>query len=1082
MLYRLKSIFSLNLSLGCFLTYLCISCSPELPEEVEQAYEALPRKIDYSLHVKPVLSDKCFSCHGPDKAKQKAGLRLDLAENALGELPENPGKYAIRPGNLHKSEVFHRIISEDPDYRMPTPESHLTLTPREKAILIKWIEDGAEYKPHWAFTPVEKPAVPKVKRSLRDGIVNEIDYFIRARLAEEGLSPSPPAEKEILLRRLSLDLTGLPPTLEETEAFLSDNSDDAWEKQIDRLLASPHFGEKMAADWLDLARFADSHGYTVDRLRDMSPYRDWVIKAFNDNMPYDRFLHLQLAGDLMDNPTRDMLIATAFNRNHQQNMEGGIIEEEFQTEYVVDRVNTLGDAMLGISLSCAKCHDHKYDPISQKDYFELFSFFNNVREAGQISWDDAMPAPTLLLPTPEQEVHLAEIRQNIAALESELTRTREAQSGTFTEWMKNYQYKNLVKEKIPREGLTAYYHFNGKNLLNSADRKTRGVLKYNGGPVSSEPVFVSNEEGDALRMDGDIYLDLSPAGVYRKSDAFTVGIRVKIPKDLQEGVIFHKSDFERLYNFRGYHLYLKDHKLEANLAYVAPSNAITKTTVREVPKDRWIHLTMTYDGSSRADGLRLYLDGTEAEMQVDMDQLTKDILFGRKTEPGLQIGAWGRGLGFKNGLVDDIAVYDRELTPYEVEVLSGRSSWETIAATAPDKLTPEQQNRLKAYYLSAVSEDMKQARQALSRQRAVLADSMQKIRELMIMQEYPRPRQAYVLIRGEYANKGEKVYPNTPRTILPFPDSLPKNRLGLAQWLTLREHPLTARVAVNRYWQNMFGYGLVKTTEDLGNQGELPSHPELLDWLAAEFMDSGWDVKKLHRLMALSATYRQDSRAPQQLREKDPENRLLARGPSKRLSAEMIRDNALAAAGLLNPKIGGLSIKPYQPDGLWEINSGQYKPDTGENLYRRSLYILVKRTVPNPTLNAFDAPDRSYCVVRRQQTNTPLQALVTLNDPTFLEAARKLGEKMAREADETKAIELAYRSATGRKPSETELKLFRKQYESELLKMKQKPEKALGWLKAGFSRPDPEADSIRTAAFSVVASTILNSDATLTKR
>ncbi|ODS73157.1 MAG: hypothetical protein ABS46_20435 [Cytophagaceae bacterium SCN 52-12] len=1063
-----------------FLLCLIFSCRPEMPEDVLSAYEQLPDKIDYNIHVKPILSDKCFSCHGPDKAKQKAGLRLDLAENAYAELPENPGKYAIKPGKLTKSEFFHRILSVDPDYIMPTPDSHLALSPREKAVLIRWIEDGAVYKPHWAFTEIQQPRPPATRQAALT--VNAIDHFILEKLDEAGLEPSPAAPREMLLRRLSLDLTGLPPTIPEIDSFLADTSENAYEKQVDRLLASPHYGEKMASDWLDLARFADSHGYTVDRLRDMSPYRDWVIGAFNRNMPYDRFLQEQLAGDLMPHPTKDMIIATAFNRNHQQNMEGGIIEEEFQTEYVVDRVNTFGDAMLGISLSCAKCHDHKYDPITQKNYFELYSFFNNVREAGQISWDDALPAPTLLLPTASQEVSLKEIRSRIAGLESRLKEETGRQDELFSVWLKEKHHIQLDREKVPLNGLQAFFDFDSKHLAGSIGKKASGTLKYNGGPVKTLPDFLPGKNGMALRMDGDTYLDFGDLGVFRKSQPFSVGIRILIPKDLKEGVIFHKSDFERLYNFRGYHLYLRDGRLETNLAYVAPSNAITRVSEIKAPTEKWIHLTLTYDGSSRAEGLRLYMDGDPLAMNTEIDQLTKDIIFQRKVQPGLQIGGWGRGLGFKNGLVDDIAVYNRELTPYEIQVLSGQAGWGSIAKTPASNLSGQQLSRLKDYYLSAVSGNMRDIRKELTRWRTALADSMQQVKELMVMQEYPKPKQAYILQRGEYANKGEKVYPNTPASILPYPEDLPKNRFGLAQWLTSPKNPLTARVAVNRYWQVFFGTGLVKTSEDFGNQGEMPSHPGLLDWLAFEFRKSGWDVERLHKLMVVSAAYRQDSRATKELREKDPDNRLLARGPSGRLSAEMIRDNALMASGLLNEKIGGPSIKPYQPEGLWEINSARYQQDSGKNVYRRSLYILVKRSVPNPTLSSFDATDRSYCVVRRQQTNTPLQALVTLNDPTFVEAAGKIGEHMAQSPDDRQAVTEAYRRSTGRAPAPKELDLLLRLYEAEYAKMKKAPGKAAGWLRAGQHRAAYTPDPARVAAFSVVASTILNSDATLTKR
>jgi hypothetical protein len=1031
------------------------------------------------------ISNRSFqtnALHATDRIKaNRKRVFGSISEAAYAELPETPGKYAIRPGRLTKSELFHRILSKDPDYIMPTPDSHLSLTNQEKALLIKWIENGAPYKPHWAFAPVRETAPPKVKRA--SWVRNPIDQFVLSKLEKGGLIPSQEADKEILLRRLSLDLTGLPPTADEIDEFLSDRSDKAYEKQVERLLNSPHYGEKMATGWLDLARFADSHGYTVDRLRDMSPYRDWVIGAFNRNLPYDQFLKQQLAGDLMPNPTKEMLIATAFNRNHQQNMEGGIIEEEFQTEYVVDRVNTLGDAILGISLSCAKCHDHKYDPISQKNYFELFSFFNNVREAGQISWDDAMPSPTLLLPTPTQEAHLKEMAQQIKQLEERLLVEKEAQTDAYLRWVESKEAERLLSETIPKKDLQGYYNFEAKKLKNLASSRHHGILKYNGAPVKTAPLYAIDTSGvPALQLDGDVYLDLEGAGIFRKSSPFSIDISLRIPKDLKEGVIFHKSDSERLYNFRGYHLYLKENKLEVNMAYASPSNAITRVTEMEVPKEKWLHLTLTYDGSGRADGLNLYMDGKKLALVTEIDQLTKDILFGRSVEPSLQIGAWGRGLGFKNGLVRSVAVYTRELIPFEVEILAGKSSWADRIPARLSSLTPEKHETLKAYYMSAVSEPVRDAQKELSYLRAALADSTRPIKELMIMQEYPKPKPAYVLLRGEYGNKGERVSPNTPQAILSFPEDLPKNRLGLSQWLTSDSHPLTARVAVNQFWQSMFGTGLVKTSEDFGNQGEMPSHPELLDWLAAEFKKSGWDVKKIYRLMANSATYRQDSKTTDALREKDPENRLLARGPSKRLTAEMIRDNALSASGLLKKTVGGPSIRPYQPDGLWEINSAKYRQDTGEQIYRRSLYILAKRSVPNPTLASFDATDRSYCVSRRQQTNTPLQALVTLNDPTFVEASRKMGETMAKEKDEDAAIVWAYRQATGRRPASRETALFRKQYRAAYDKIKKYPEKGIGWLQTGQAPTGKGLEPARVAAFSIVASTILNSDATLTKR
>lgn len=1057
---------------------LCFSCTPDLPGDVAAAYKALPDNLDYNIHVKPVLADKCFACHGPDKAKQKAELRLDLPEVAFARLAKNPSKVAIDPGSPHGSEVFHRILSDDPEYMMPEPSSHLTLSPGEKAIIIKWIEEGAEYKPHWSFVKPEIPDVPGVAND--QWVINPIDRFVLRKLEKEKLPPAPETDKEVLLRRVSLDLTGLPPTLEEIEAFLADDSPNAYEKQVDRLLGSPHYGEKMAVDWLDLARFADSHGYTVDRLRDMSPFRDWVIQAFNDNFPYDKFIHWQLAGDLMPNPSKEMIIATAFNRNHQQNMEGGIIEEEFQTEYVVDRTNTFGDAFLGLSLGCAKCHNHKFDPVSQKNYFEIYSFFNNVKEAGQISWDDALPGPTLMLPTEEQQKTIRFIEATIAGQEKEIMQMKNDGEKDFKKWLTAGLYKRHSNRHIPREGLVGYYDFEGRSLRNKVNAKQAGVMRRQSGMET--PVLEKRSGGDALVLNGDVWLDLNDVGVFRRSQPFSIGIWVNIPKDLPEGVIFHKSISERLYNFRGYHLYLKNDRLELNIAHTAPSNAITKITEKTIPREKWIQLTMTYDGSSKASGLALYLDGNEMQMETVMDQLTKDILFKSDAQPGLQVGAWDRGFGFKGGKADDVVVYTRALTPFEIRVLARQSAWSDLADKPVDRLAEEEVKALMEYYWSAVHAGIKDLRRGLEKARTDLADAAEPVAEVMVMQEQLQRKKTYILERGNYDAPGEEVFPNTPAFILSFPENFPKNRYGLAQWLTRKDHPLTARVAVNRFWQNFFGAGLVKTTEDFGAQGTRPSHPELLDWLAATFRDSGWDVKALNKMIAMSATYRQDSRVSSDVRERDPENRLLSRGPSVRLTAEMIRDNALAASGLMNKQIGGKSVKPYQPEGLWSINNATYVPDTGAAVYRRSLYVMVKRSVPNPTLATFDAVSRSYCVVRRETTNTPLQALVTLNDPTFVEAACVLGEQMAASDDLRQAISVSFKKLTGRTPSVKEVDLLADLQESQLQIFRRDPDQATGWLQAGQHRIGKRYDPLIIAANAVVASTIMNADATLTKR
>ncbi len=1077
----------IKLLLISLIAFSAFSCQPELPEDVSAAMELVPKELDYNRDVKPILSDKCFACHGPDKAKQKAGLRLDLAASAYSELPKSAGRVAIDPGSLRNSEVFRRIVATDPEVMMPTPESHLSLTAYEKAVLIRWIDEGAEYKPHWAFEKPVMPDIPSVSNA--DWVRNPIDNFVLSRLEEKKLAPNKEADKETLIRRVTFDITGLPPTLAEIDAFRRDKSPNAYEKVVDRLLKSPHYGERMAADWLDLARFADSHGYTVDRLRDMSPYRDWVIKAFNENQPYDQFIQWQLAGDLMKSPmggapTKEMRIATAFNRNHPQNLEGGIIEKEFQTEYVLDRTNTFGDAFIGLSVGCAKCHDHKYDPISQKNYYQLSSFFNNVDEAGQISWDDAMPSPTMLLPTPAQDLVLAFMKKKVKKEANQLAEVQKQGEGAFENWLKSKAYASLKNQPIPKAGLQAKFSFDKNSLKNEIAPKQLAYTTLTDRNKQKEN-FVEGHRGPGVQLDGDAWLDLDRVGIFSKSEPFSVGMWVNIPKDMKEGVIFHKCLAERLYNFRGYHVYLKDNKLQMSMAHVAPSNAITKVSQESVPRDKWIQLTMTYDGSSQAAGLKLYLDGEPMPMLVTKDQLTKEILFDTtrvKPQPGLQIGGWWRGYGFKDGRVDDIVVYNRTLTPYEVEILGEKKQWVTIAAKSPAELRPDDKAILKEYYFAAAHAPTLAARKALMKTRMVLADSVEKVQELMIMQETANPKQAYVLERGNYDALGVKVYPNTPERIFPFPKGLPKNRYGLALWVTHKGNPLTARVAVNRYWQLFFGVGLVKTTEDFGNQGEMPSHPKLLDWLAVTFRDSNWDVKKLVKTMVMSATYRQDSRARRELLDKDPENRLLARGPARRLTAEMMRDNALAASGLMNYEIGGKSIKPYQPEGLWKINGAKYEQDSTEVIYKRSVYVIVKRSVPNPTLGTFDATSRSSCIVRRQKTNTPLQALVTLNDPTYVEAAKVLGEQMTREKDPQTAITQTYRKLTGRRPNQKEMDLLLKLKANQTELFTKNPKKAGGWLKAGRHEVDKTLNAAHLAANAVVASTIMNSDATITKR
>ncbi len=1056
---------------------LVFSCAPNLPESVEMAMDELPEQLDFNIHVKPILSDNCFSCHGPDEAARQGGVRLDLAEAAFTPSEES-GKTPIKPGKPGKSELVQRILSEDAAYQMPTPESHLQLSDRDKAILIRWIESGAEYKKHWAFIPPKKPEAPQ--SAFTDWSQQPIDRFVAKKLEENQLAPSSRASKELLLRRLSLDLTGLPPTLEEMDAFLADDSEQAWEKQVDRLLASPHYGEQMAMHWMDLARFADTHGYTVDRYRDMSPWRDWVIDAYNQNKGYDRFITEQLAGDLLPNPSKNQLLATAFNRIHPQNMEGGIVQEEFRVEYVADRTNTLGKAIMALSLECARCHDHKYDPISQKEYFQLSSFFNQVDEAGQISWDNAMPVPTMLWTDDEKDALLALLKNNIDEAEEALDSIKQVEKAEFDAWVNNLGYKE-TRFYRPAASLVAHFDFDELPLRDRVNPSVTGIME-SIGERSKQPPLVDGYRGKAAALNGDAWLKMGGVGSFSKDQPFSVGLWVTIPEELENGAIFHTGDGAVLYNRRGYHLYLKDNKLEMILAHTAPYNVISNVTLEGVPRDTWIHLLMTYDGSSTAAGIKTYLNGKLMASEPVRDNLYKDILFGRDKEPGIQIGAVWRGKGLKGAAADELTVFDKELSQLEIRDWLQPDLLEELRRTSPDALTPEQRTALESFYWHNRSSAYQKQFKALTTARMEHSATVEPLQEVMVMDEMEPKRPTYVLERGEYHAHGEEVHPGTPEAVLPMADAYEKNRLGLAKWLLDERHPLTARVAVNRLWQQFFGKGLVATASDFGNQGEMPSHPELLDWLAVTFRESGWDVKNLQRMIVLSETYQQASLTSPELLEKDPDNTWLARGPSGRMPGEMIRDNALLASGMLGKRIGGPSVKPYQPEGLWSVNGGQYTEDTGENLFRRSLYTLWKRSVPHPTLHIFDSPERSESTIRRQETNTPLQALVLMNDPIYVEISKVMGARITRHSDPEKGIQDAFRKLTGRFPSAQELGVLLGLREQEMRSFSKNPEKMKGWLATG-SYPIPDKpDPLPWAANSVVASAILNSDATITKR
>jgi hypothetical protein len=1061
----------------------------------------LPDRVDFALHVKPILSDRCFKCHGPDAAAQKSDLRLDLESQAFARLAS--GKTAIVPGSPRRSELVHRILSEDPGLVMPTPESHLTLTDYEKALIIRWIDQGATWKPHWAFTAPVMPEVPAPVASHWTAR-NPIDRFVQARLRAQGLAPLAEAPREVLIRRVSLALTGLPPTTEEVDAFVRDTAPDAYERLVDRLLASPSYGERMAADWLDVARFADTHGYQDDVPRDMSPWRDWVIGAFNRNMRADEFITWQVAGDLLPGATREQRLATAFNRHHMQSQEGGIVPEEYRVEYVADRVQTLGRAFLGVTLECARCHDHKYDPVSQREYFELYAFFNSINESGQAPYS-GMPSPTVILPSAEAEVRLAALQQQRGALEAAVDMKSSTYDSGFDAWLRTRR----SPDPLPgRDGLVLHLPLDDmrEGTVQFTDKKTRAVTgkrmqtfangvtpsspAYLGGDQDRAPVTVAGRIGGAQQLRGDSEIKAhGDVGFFDRHQPFSLAIWTRVDVKGTAGPLITRSgSFAN--GYRGYLVRVEaDGTLSAALHHVAPDDSIEIRTTTPLEAGQWHHVALTYDGSSRAAGVRLFVDGRAAPARVVVDNLHRSLITsgieGRQMsgEPiGVRLGSVGElsKESIRDVSVDDFRVYARQLSDLEVEAL-GRGGAEVSAAFTADaaSLSPERRAALRQHYLLRVDRTYLDRLSALTKVRDEENQLLTAQPSAMVMRELPEPRPTFVLARGAYDAPAEPVSPGTPAAILPFARDLPPTRLGLASWLLSPSHPLTARVFANRAWAMAFGRGLVPTAEDFGSQGQMPSHPELLDWLATTYVQSGWDTKALLRTIVTSATYRQSSVAEPQARAADPDNVWLARGPSFRLPMEQVRDGALAASGLLVRRIGGPSVYPYQPPGLWEslVAGAMYPQSTGEGLYRRSLYTAWKRTAPPPSAIGFDASERLTCIVSRQRTNTPQQALILLNDPQYVESARVLAEQVMRRG-ETPAARVTYamRQVIAREPSPTEVSRLADLYESERARFAGNRASALALLATGERPRDPALDPVDLAAWTIVASTVMNLD------
>ena len=1123
-------IFGVVISCG-FLFWSC-SNQIEIPKEILTYEETLPETVDYNLHIKPILSDRCFKCHGPDKAKIEAGLQLANFEGATLELES--GAKAIDPKNIGNSELVARILSKDPDEVMPTPQSHLTLSDEEKALLIKWIKQGAEYKEHWSLSKIEKPDVPKVGKSFlaRWGLVedeetkwvkNEIDYFTLAKMKEKGYKPSPKANKYTLLRRIFMDLTGLPPTPLEIETFINDKSANAYEKVVDNLIKSSHFGEQQAVSWLDLARYADSNGYQDDALRTAYPYRDWVIKSFNENLPFDKFVTYQLAGDLLTNrndelSTKEMMVATGFNRNHAQSEEDGIVPEEYQVEYVADRTNTFGKAFLGLTMECCRCHDHKYDPISQKDYYSMFAFFNNVNEHGQ-SPHVSTSSPVMTLPRAEAEKKINFIKNQLSFIEKNKQKDAVLIGQRFEKWLAKGANNQLIS---PKKDLLIDIPFDVKGVKLEGEKKekkrpffvnlvndTLGMEMY--GDFEARPVSIKGRRGLGVKFIGDGYLkihetsnwwnmknfDHRTVGNFERNQPFTVSLWVGIIDPKFKGQIFNRNSGP-LAGCKGYECKrLEDGRLSFRINNVWPDNAIDFETDQTLKPNEWTYITMSYDGLSKASGLKVYLNGKLAKGSFVADNLDGSTIWDKNhvifksyaASSNFSFGKMHTTIN-KGYAVDELKIFGRELTSLEVQSeMSQKDLVHHALKTPSEKLTEYQKEALFDYYakhIDLVSQHLDANTQKLIGEEV---EVLNKEIDIMVVRDRRKLRKSYILQRGVYDAHGEEVIAETPLKIGKLPSSFPRNRLGLTQWLLDKENPLFARVMVNRFWQQYFGTGLVKTQEDFGNQGELPSHPELLDWLAAKFREDGegWDTKAFIKRIVMSATYQQSSKATKEQIEADPDNRWLARGSSYRFSAEQVRDNALVASGLLVRNIGGPSVYPYQPEGIWEAlatrNVTNYVQNHGDSLYRRSMYTIWKRTSPPPMMLNFDSPDRSSCTVRRQKTATPLQALVTLNDPQFVEAARVLAERgIKKKTSFDTRLQFFFQSVVSRNPRPNELQILKTLYDSEYQAFSKDTKRAESLLAIGEFARDKDLNISELAAYTVVANTILNYDEAIVKR
>ncbi|REJ86967.1 MAG: DUF1553 domain-containing protein [Planctomycetota bacterium] len=1022
--------------------------------------------VDFDRQIRPILSRNCFQCHGPDEHARQAGLRLDLKSGALAG--GDSGEATIVPGDPAASELVLRINATDDDVVMPPPDANNQPTAEEKALIARWIGEGAAWEPHWAFVAPRRPALPDVKRT--DWTRDELDRFVLARLERERTAPSAEADRRTLLRRVTFDLTGLPPTPQEVADFLADESPQAYEKVVDRLLATTRYAERMTLEWLDAARYADTHGYHEDYHRDMWPWRDWVIQAFNENMPFDQFATEQIAGDLIPNRTNRQLVATGFCRNHGITASG--ISEEYRVEYALDRARTTATVFLGLTMGCAQCHDHKYDPISQRDFYRFFAYFNTVSDRGVENGEGNMRPRAPVVPQRMQS-KLDQDRQRAAELKAQLAAKRDEAAARMASWEAGLGDRKNWQPNVS-DGLAVHVDFDtlsdGQVAVKGSDAASANVAHI---AVEGAAATFEGQDGAAFKFDGTTRITSDLARLNRAA-SFSLAAWVRPEGD---AVILGRTNEAESY--RGYDLVIDGGRLSLRLASAWTINAVGVLAKDKLPLGEWSHIVATYDGSGLARGVKLYVNGERQEVEARYDRLKGDF----EVDMPLEIGHRHGKFGFRGGM-DDLRIYRRAISATEVQQLAGRDPIGPLLAIAPDERTEKQSAALREYYLAHVDPNYGSIQAEHRRLEQSVREEIARLPSVMVMDEMKDPRDTFVLVRGQYDQHGERVEVGTPDVLPPLAEDAPQNRLGLARWLVDPSHPLTSRVTVNRLWQIAFGTGLVKTSEDFGIQGERPSHPELLDYLSIEFVESGWDVKAMMKRLVMSATYRQSSVASREQMRSDPENRLLGRGPRYRLPAEMIRDNALFVSGLLVEKIGGPSVKPYQPPGLWvEISNRGYVQDKGEKLYRRSMYTYWKRAVPPPNLAALDAPNRETCTVRRQRTNTPLMALVLLNDPTFVEASRALAERVMLEGDASTEARIAglYRRVLAREPLEVEGQILGRIFARQLDVYQNDESAAKELLSVGESPRNGELDLAEHAAWTCVASTVLNLDEAVSK-